>query len=136
MRMFRVALRIVALALLGAACGSGGQHEWTSAAFCSWPDAANTSDATTSVGCEPTPTFRVCEVPSGATPNADGSYTPPATCTDPCAPGGYALRCTGSIVDGVLTSMPAPDPSLRCDVLPIPSPRGQAVYCCPCVRRG
>ena len=29
--------------------------------------------------------------------NPDGTYTPPATCSDPCAPGAYPLRCTAAM---------------------------------------
>lgn len=130
-------LALVVLVLLGAACGSGASPGTISAAVCDWPAAANTFDAATSVGCEPEPAFRICEVPSGAIPNPDGTYTPPATCTDPCAPGGYALRCTTPMSEGVLsTPMPTPEPSLRCEVLPLPTPPNQTFYCCACAPGG
>ncbi len=136
MRVLRVGLGVVALALVAMGCNSGASRDTSSAGVCSWPAAANTFDAATSLGCEPQPTFQICGVPSGATLDPDGTYTPPATCSDPCAPEAYPLRCTGSIVDGVVTTMPEPAPSLACQVLPLPMPLGTAVYCCACARGG
>ncbi len=127
-------LGAIASALLAAACGGGGRDA-TSSGVCSSPAAANTYDAATSTGCEPWPDFRICEVPSGATPNPDGTYTPPATCHDPCAPGGYALGCTAPMTDpATLPSVPTPAPALGCAVLPLPTPPNLTVYCCPCGR--
>jgi hypothetical protein len=30
------------------------------------------------------------------------------------------------------TAVPTPDPSLRCGVLPLPTPPNQTFYCCAC----
>ncbi len=129
-------LGLVALALsFGAACGPGGSRDAVSAGVCNSPEAANTFDAITSAGCVPAPTFQICEVADGAVLNPDGTYTPPAKCNDPCAPGGYALRCSGetlSMDPPTFSPMPAPDPSLGCRVLPIPTPPNLTVYCCAC----
>jgi len=53
-----------------------------------------------------------------------------------CSSSEYALHCAGDIAwpdSGcqVLT-MPAPDSSLGCRLLPLPTPFGQSYYCCPC----
>jgi hypothetical protein len=130
-------LGLAVLLALGGACGSGGSRDTSFAGVCSSPAATNTFGAATSVGCEPEPTFQICEVPSGATLNPDGTYTPPATCTNPCAPGGYALRCTAPAADGIPTApIPAPDPGLRCEVLPLPTPSNVTFYCCACAGGG
>ncbi len=108
-------IAVIAVALLGVACDSGGASRADgAAAACTSPAAADTFDAATSVGCKPNPAFRVCEVPSGATLNPDGTYTPPAT--------------AGPV--------PTPSASLGCDVLPIPTPSNVTVYCCACARGG
>ncbi len=136
MRTLRVGSAAVALALLGAGCLSGASRDTASSGVCASPAGANTFDAATSTGCEPEPGFQICEVPSGATPNPDGTYTPPATCSDPCAPGGYALRCTAPMSNGAPPTVPTPEPSLHCAVLPLPTPPNQTIYCCACAAGG
>ncbi len=100
-----------------------------------WPGSANTYDATTRVGCIPSPTFRICEVPGGSTWNGDGTVTMPdgrvadASCTDACSPTEYALTCRGPGPGAI----PLPAASLgACRSIPVPTPAGALFHCCPC----
>jgi hypothetical protein len=133
MRALGLGVAVIGAVLVVTGCDSGASRDAASAGVCTWPAAAQAFDAATSVGCEPEPTFQICEVPSDAVLNPDGTYTPPATCSDPCAPGGYALRCTAPMSEGIPTRpVPTPEPGLRCAVLPLPTPPDRTFYCCPC----
>lgn len=131
---FRLIVVGVSAASLVASCSAsvpgGGLTEGATA--CTWPTAADTFDADAGEGCSPHPTFDICEVPSGSNVHADGGITLPdgstaplaGFCKDWCLPTEYALTCKST----------APDPSLACDVIPIPTPVNTSVWCCPCAR--
>jgi hypothetical protein len=91
------------------------------AAVCTWPAAADTYQDGT--GCEPRPTFEICE----QTLTTTGTTT---TCSEACSPGTFALECRGAFMAS--TPVPAPDSALRCRGFPIPTPVGVTFYCCPC----
>jgi hypothetical protein len=76
--------------------------------------------------------FDICEVPSGTTILADGGANGPETCTDACSPTEYALTCRGTQSMEEIGNIPDPDPSLKCAVIPIPTPSNELFYCCPC----
>jgi hypothetical protein len=42
----------------------------------------------------------------------------------------YALTCTGDRM--MPSSIPSPDTSLDCTVIPVPTPSNVLFYCCPC----
>ena len=89
------------------------------AALCTWPTSFTSSGDEYAVGC--------WAHPSSGTTNAD-QYS--------CSASEYALHCVGDVAwpdSGceVLT-MPAPDSSLGCRLLPLPTPSNQNYYCCPC----
>jgi len=86
---------------------------------CAWPERFNpTSDASV-VGCW-------AHTISGA---ADGGQFS-------CSSSEYALDCMGDIQrfdSGCqMKTMPGPDSSLGCRVLPLPTPPNVLYYCCPC----
>jgi len=97
------------------------------------PQRASTFDPVSQSGCKTGPKFDVCEVPNGATVLADGGVlladggAGTATCTNQCTPSEYALSCYSGGTDFI----PPPDPTLRCRVIPIPTPSGALFWCCP-----
>jgi hypothetical protein len=81
---------------------------------CRWPTAADGPEASM-LGCFPRTPAQIC----GAGP-----------CRPICETGAYQLSCFG---DGAANgTMPSPDSSLGCRVLPYPTPPGTLFYCCPC----
>lgn len=88
--------------------GDPGNRDAPAAAMCRWPAAANTFSAT-----DAGPT-------SGCLPSTGGSL---------CASSRYALSCYGT--NGVIAS--APDSTLGCAVVPVPTPSNVLYYCCPCL---
>jgi hypothetical protein len=106
--------------------------------LCIWPIAANSYDAGVG-GCVPRPSFDICQVPNGGTALADGGVLGPdgspvsGACKDACLPTEYALDCLASGPNdaGVFLGA-APDPSLACSVIPVPTPIGESFSCCPC----
>jgi hypothetical protein len=91
----------------GGEAGSGGS--------CTWPASADTYDDASAVGCRPSSssTAKICqEAPDGA-----------QTCQPECPANDYVLGCDGNAQ--------APS-SLDCMIVPIPTPEGVSIYCCPC----
>jgi hypothetical protein len=129
---------VFAAALLALACG--GSSTDTAARrdlvipACTWPAAADTSDAASRTGCAPRSMFQVCEVPSGSVLHGDGTITTPdgrsVTCTSACAPAEYVLTCTGAAP--APAAIPSPAASLGCRAIPIPTPPNALFWCCPC----
>jgi hypothetical protein len=104
---------------------------------CTWPaNVTPVTDAST-VGCWAQPSFNICEVPSGGSVNAqDGTILGPDgkpvanACHDVCSTSEYALTCTGATMSP--STIPSPDSSLGCKVIPGPTPSNELSYCCPC----
>jgi|GEM_PF-6624874 len=87
---------------------------------CSWPENLTPLGDDTAVGCW-------AHAVSGP---VDGSQTT-------CSSAEYALGCVGEwpySEDGGTThaTVPEPDPSLGCRILPLPTPINRRFYCCPC----
>jgi hypothetical protein len=107
------------------------------AGACKWPDGFTSSGDASSVGCWASPSHNICRVPNGGSFNAqDGTIRGPDgqvvtdACQDLCLASEYALTCTG---DGMMpASIPSPDSSLGCTVIPVPTPSNVLFYCCPC----
>lgn len=128
-------------ALAGCGSSSSGPVDGVSASAdggtCQWPTSAATVSDASGLGCSPQPAFNICEVPTGDTVEQDGTIRKPdgaivtGTCTNACSSSQFALRCVGSMES---FSIPEPDPSLKCIVIPGPTPSNESVYCCPCVR--
>ena len=87
----------------------------------------------------------VCTWPAGFTPigdeNAVGCWAhtvpgPVDASQMACSSAEYALGCVGDIQrfdSGCqVRTMPAPDSSLGCRLLPLPTPSNSSLYCCPC----
>ena len=102
---------------------------------CHWPASASTFSDASGSGCTPRAGFGTCEVSNGGTGEPDGTIIPPdianGTCTNACSPSQYALTCVGA---ALTSAIPAPDTSLNCRVIPIPTPSDVLVYCCPCAK--
>jgi hypothetical protein len=110
--------------LLLTACSSGLMDASELLTAACWPPSVDTYDA--GVGCQP---FNMCT----------GYGSTSESCSDYCAANDYFLTCrsaeTAVAVDGgtdVTFIDDGPDASLGCQVLPIPTPAGTTVYCCPC----
>lgn len=87
-----------------------------------------------------------CSWPEKLTPVSDGSAVgcwahavsgPVDASQITCSSAEYALGCVGEwpySADGGYThvTIPEPDPSLGCRILPIPTPVNASYYCCPC----
>ncbi len=90
--------------------------------------------AQTPTGCSRLPDFKICEVPSGSAVNPDGTVTMAngevveASCTDPCSPTGYAMRCYDG--SNPLVILPVPPAVLNCTSVPVPTPSNVLFYCC------
>jgi hypothetical protein len=105
---------------------------------CRRPAGVSTSTEAGTVGCWGKPSFDICEVPNGGSVDVqtgivrgpDGTPVPDA-CHDVCSADQYALICTGE-----MHAIPAPDPSLGCTVIPIPTSGTVTNYCCPCAGGG
>jgi hypothetical protein len=131
-----VNLAFFLLAIAG--CGSD-QSDGTAkdAGACTWPASVTpVSDAST-VGCWAQASFNICEVPNGGSVNAqDGTILGPDgkpvanACHDVCSASEYALTCTGATMSP--STIPSPDSSLGCKVIPGPTPSNELAYCCPC----
>jgi hypothetical protein len=112
--------------------GENGSSAMNGNQSCQWPAAADTFDAGANQGCKPRAAFESCEVPNGSIILSDGGVLTPGggtvTCRDLCSATEYALTCSGADP----SEIPAPDPSLNCTILPIPTPSTALFYCCPC----
>jgi hypothetical protein len=107
------------------------------AGACRWPASVTSSGDASSTGCWAKPTHNICKVPNGGSFNAqDGTIRDPDgqvvtdACQNACSASEYALTCTGDTM--MPSSMPAPETSLGCTVIPVPTPSNVAFYCCPC----
>ena len=133
----------LAAGLLLVACGASdgsaggtapGQQRDMLIPACSVPPAASTFGEEVGRGCTPYTMFQICQVPSGSVIHSDGTITTPdggtVTCHDACAPTEYSLWC----IDYTWPhpSIPAPDPSLGCSSLGIPTSPFVNYFCCPC----
>lgn len=80
--------------------------------------------------------FEDCLVPNDGTVEADGTIVAPdgavvtGTCHSPCTQDEYTLTCLGS--SSLVGAIPAPDTSLGCSAIPVPTPSNVLFYCCPC----
>jgi hypothetical protein len=104
---------------------------------CAWPASVTSSGDASTVGCWAQASFNICEVPNGGSVNAqDGTIRGPDgqvvtdACKDACSVSEYALTCTGDTI--MPSSIPSPDTSLGCTVIPVPTPSNALFYCCPC----
>jgi hypothetical protein len=118
---------LLASLFLLAACSSGltESNELLTAAC--WPPSVDTYDG--GIGCQPNRTFNICTEYSSTS----------ESCSDYCAASDYSLTCRSAetvvTVDGgtdVTFIDVGPDTSLGCQIVPIPTPVGTRVYCCPC----
>src|SRR5664279_3618267 len=82
-------------------------------------------------GCFASPPAQICQVSNGATINlADGGVTGGTeSCSSLCGPSQYEMTCRGAAPMGTVPNL---DPSLGCQVIPIPTPSSTLFYCCPC----
>jgi hypothetical protein len=99
-------MMFLVLALTSAACGG------STAAQCRIPESFS-GDAAAS-DCSATPTFEECQ------DNGDGTET----CKDACHANEFSLSCDHDTQ--------APSSLGNCRVLPLPTPQGVTIYCCPC----
>jgi hypothetical protein len=81
---------------------------------CSWPANLTPSGDESAVGCWA----------YAVTGKADGG-------TFACSSSEYSLDCVGAMPPSTM-SIPAPDSSLGCRILPIPTPSNRLYHCCPC----
>jgi hypothetical protein len=132
---FTPEVRIYAFALLAAGCSgkvvSGGsesnqQTEAQEGGSCQYPANVDVNSDPSSSGCFAGPAKQICEVSNGATVNAEDGGVSGGTesCRSLCGPSQYGMTCMGANSD--------PDPSLGCQVIPIPTPSCCLYYCCPC----
>jgi hypothetical protein len=123
-----------AVLMLLCACGNTSSDAGTSSAACNWPATADTFDASVNQGCKPHPTFEICQVPNGSLILADGGVVTPdggmVDCNNACSSTQYSLTCSSAAVFG--ETIPSPDPSLDCAIIPISTPSNFDFYCCPC----
>jgi hypothetical protein len=114
-----------------------GNLSMVDAGACGWPASVTSSGDASSAGCWAKPTHNICKVPNGGSFNAqDGTIRGPDgqvvtdACEDACSASEYALTCTGDTM--MPSSIPSPDTSLGCTVIPVPTPSNVAFYCRPC----
>jgi uncharacterized protein YceK len=97
---------------------------------CHYPANVEAASDAAGAGCLASPPHSICQVSNGATIEADGSVSGGTeSCQPLCPASNYELTCTGAPIMG---SIPDPDPSLKCQVIPIPTPSNVLFYCCPC----
>jgi hypothetical protein len=92
---------------------------------------------------ESTKSAVMCASPAGVTPFPDassvsgcyrvddGQICGPSGCQSFCSGSTFQLTCEGGTPFG---SVPAPDETLGCTVVPIPTPSNVLFYCCPCAK--
>jgi len=115
------------------------------AGACTWSRDFNPASDEYALGCWAHSITNPCQVPGGGVVGPDGMILGPdgnpaadQSCRFACVASEFALHCVGEYTwpdSGCETrTMPAPDPSLGCRILPLPTPENQAYYCCPCGR--
>ena len=124
----------VLLPFLIAAC-SGATAPGTSEAdggTCNYPASVVVDTNPSGSGCFASPPGQICQVSNGATINlTDGGATEGTqSCSSLCGRSRYEMTCRGTAPIGTIPSI---DPSLDCQVIPIPTPSNTLFYCCPCV---
>jgi hypothetical protein len=94
-------------------------------------DRLGTGSQVGSLACQSPP--GVSEAPDAAVAGCFRSSfqicTGDASCQPACGASDYSLTCTGASAFG---SIPEPDATLGCTVLPVPTPSSVLFYCCPC----
>lgn len=105
----------------GGAIGTGGNgsdvtSDVVDVGVCMWPSAFNPAGNQTG----PIPSRCRAYAPSGL---ADGGMVS-------CSSAEYSLVCFGD--SSLNAPIPAPNSSLGCRILPLPTPSDQSYYCCPC----
>ncbi|HEX8789891.1 MAG TPA: hypothetical protein VF765_02995 [Polyangiaceae bacterium] len=125
----------LALALLTAACSaatsSGGSASSQQAGSngggsCRYPGNVQVSSDPSGPGCFAHAPGQICQVSNGATVLPDGGVSGGTeSCTSICGASQFEMTC--------MDTNSAPDPSLGCTVIPIPTPSCCLYYCCPCV---
>jgi hypothetical protein len=125
-------MRIFAFALLVACSGkvlsdgsaSNQQAEAEEAGACHYPANVDVSSEPSGSGCFAGPAKQICEVSNGATVLPNGGVSGGTeSCRSLCGPSEYEMTCMGSAS--------SPDPSLGCQVIPIPTATCCLYYCCP-----
>jgi hypothetical protein len=124
------------LGLLATACSakssSGGSSSSSSqpggpsdAGTCHYPASVQVSSDASGPGCFAHTPGMICQVSNGATVLPDGGVANGTeTCSSLCGTSDYEMTCMNTSAE--------PDPSLGCQVIPIPSPSDVLFYCCPC----
>ena len=84
------------------------------ASSCTWPANFTPSSDASGVGCWA----------YAVTGGVDGGAVT-------CSSAEYSLDCVG-VMSSSTMSIPAPDSSLGCRILPLPTPSNRLYYCCPC----
>lgn len=97
-------------AIFAAACG---ESRTTCVIPANIPSADLPSASDAGAGCGFTSSVEVCDQEN------DGTQK----CTNQCTDSEYGLSCSGSMTA---------DDSLKCKVVPLPTPLGVTIYCCPC----
>jgi hypothetical protein len=113
------------------------------AGACTWPADFTPSGDEYALGCWAHPVTNPCVVPSGDVVGPKGIILDPAgnpaadqSCQFACVASEFALHCAGAYTwpdSGCeMRIIPAPDLSVGCRVLPIPTTPTDSYYCCPC----
>jgi len=97
--------------------GTVGSVGTADAGACAWPSVFNSTGDESAVGCW-------ASAVSG--PADAGVFS--------CSSAEYWLTCVGALLQLPPDTIPAPDSSLGCRVLPLPTPPDTMYYCCPCGR--
>jgi len=92
-------------------------------------------------GCFAGPSGQICQVSNGASVTVledGGSSISGGTesCASLCPSAQYELTCRSYGIADLMGPIPNPDSTLRCTIIPIPTPSNALFYCCPCARGG
>ena len=108
---------------------------------CIWSADFNPGSDEYALGCWAHQVTAPCQIPIGDTIGTDGMIVGPdgtpatdQSCRFACVGSEFALHCVGSNAwpDSFCETRTAPDSSLGCRILPVPTPDYQSYYCCPC----
>jgi hypothetical protein len=103
-------------------------------AICRYPAGVEAAGDAANHGCFAAPSGQSCQVSNGATVLADGAVLGGTEdCSAMCPGAHYEVTCRSASLMG---SIPDPDSTLGCTVIPIPTPSDTLFYCCPCVGAG